>query len=86
VASWVSPVLLGVAGLLLQSPQTPDTANFSPSVSISLPQDVLSETVQISYFLIGPFGGSGGYTTDRTGMHSYEIPTVVQAKQQLKFV
>jgi len=61
-----------VAGLLLQSPQTP------PSVSISLPQDILSETVQISYYLVGPFGGHSGYTTDRAGVHSYEIPTVVE--------
>jgi len=63
-----------VAGLLLQSPQTP------PSVSISLPPDILSETVQISYFLVGPFGGHGGYTTDLAGVHSYEIPTTVDGK------
>jgi len=49
-------------------------------VSISLPQDILSETVQISYFLVGPFGGHGGYTTDLAGVHSYEIPTTVDGK------
>ena len=80
MVSWVSAVLLGAAGLLLQSPQTPKTANFLPSVSISFPQDILSETVQVSYFLVGPFGGHGGYTTDRTGVHSYEIPTLVEGK------
>lgn len=66
--------------LLSLLPQTPKTASFLPSVSISLPPDVLSETVQISYFLVGPFGGYGGYVAQRTGVHSYEIPTVVEGK------
>jgi hypothetical protein len=53
VVSWVSMLLFGMAGLLPQSAQTPKTVTFLPSVSISLPADVLSETVQISYFLVG---------------------------------
>ena len=80
VVTWVSAVLLGMAGLLHRSTQTPKTAKFSPSVSISLPPDVLSETVQISYFLIGPFGGYRGYAALRPGVHSYEIPTMVEGK------
>jgi hypothetical protein len=56
------------------------TASFLPSVSISLSPDILSETVQISSFLVGPFGGYGGYAAQRTGMHSYEIPTMVDGK------
>jgi len=69
-----------MAGLRPQSAQTPKTASFLPSVSISLPPDILSETVQISYFLVGPFGGYGGYAARRTGVHSYEIPTMVDDK------
>src|SRR5712671_2856131 len=69
-----------MAGLLPQSAQTPKIASFLPSVSISLPPDILSETVQISYFLVGPFGGYGGYAAQRTGVHSYEIPTMVDGK------
>jgi hypothetical protein len=69
-----------MAGLLPQSAQTPKTASILPSVSISLPPDILSETVQISYFLVGPFGGYGGYAVQRTGVHSYEIPTMVDGK------
>jgi len=80
VVTWVSAVLLGMAGLLPQSPQTPKPASFSPSVSISLPPAVRSETVQIEYLLIGPFGGYGGYAAQRTGVHSYEIPTTVGGK------
>ena len=76
MVSWVSMLLFGMAGLLPQSAQTPKTVTFLPSVSISLPADVLSETVQISYFLVGPFGGYGGYVAQRTGVHSYEIPTM----------
>lgn len=49
-------------------------------MSVSLPQHTPSETVQISYFLVGPFGGSGGYAAKRAGVHSYEIPAVVEGK------
>jgi hypothetical protein len=80
VVGWVLAILLGMAGLLPQSAQTPKTASFLPSVSVSLPPDILSETVQISYFLVGPFGGYGGYAAQRTGVHSYEIPTMVDGK------
>ena len=80
MVSWVSAVLLGMAGLLPQSAQPPQSASFLPPVSISLPPDILSETVQISYFLVGPFGGHSGYTAQRTGVHSYEIPTMVDGK------
>jgi hypothetical protein len=69
-----------MAGLLPQSAQTPKSASFLPIVSISLPPDILSETVQISYFLVGPFGGHSGYTGQRTRVHSYEIPTMVNGK------
>src|SRR5258708_33280422 len=80
LVSWVSVLLLGMAGLLPQSAQTPKTASFLPSVSISLPPDILSETVQISYFLVGPFGGYGGYAAQRTGGHSYEDSTIGEGK------
>jgi hypothetical protein len=80
VVSWVSVLLFGMTGLLPQSAQTPKTASFLPSVSISLPPNVLSETVQISYHLVGPFGGYGGYVAPRAGVHSYEIPTMVDGK------
>jgi hypothetical protein len=80
VVSWVSMLLFGMAGLLPQSAQIPKTATVLPSVSISLPADILSETVQISYFLVGPFGGNGAYVAQRTGVHSYEIPTMVEGK------
>ena len=77
---WVSALLIGMTGLLPQSAQTPKTASFLSAVSISLPPDILSETVQISYFLVGPFGGYGAYVAQRTGVHSYEIPTMVEGK------
>ena len=80
MVSWISVLLFGMAGVLAQSAQTPKTVTFLPSVSISLPPDVLSETVQISYFLVGPFGGYGGYVAQRTGVDSYEIPTMVEGK------
>ncbi len=80
MVGWVLAILVGMAGLLPPPAQTPKTASFLPSASISLPPDILSETVQISYFLVGPFGGYGGYAALRTGVHSYEIPTIVEGK------
>ena len=72
--------LVGIVALLAGTTQIPAKAEDSPSVSISLPPDFPSETVQISYFLIGRFGGYGGYAARRTGVHSYEIPTIVEGK------
>lgn len=80
MVSWVSVLLFGMAGLLLQSAPAPKAVTFLPSVSISLPADVPSETVQISYFLRGPFGGYGDYVAPRTGVHSYDLPTSVEGK------
>jgi TonB family protein len=71
-------IFAGVVALLPLTPQTPTEA--LPSVSISLPPNVPSEKVQISYFLIGPFGGYGTYAPQRAGVHSYEIPTTVGNK------
>jgi hypothetical protein len=76
----VFAIFLGMVGLLPQTAQTPANAEFLPSVSISLPPDILSETVQIPYFLVGPFGGYRGYATRRAGVHSYEIPALVEGK------
>jgi len=66
-------ILLGIAAL--QSSQ-----ESSPSVSVSLPPNIPSETVQIAYHLVGPFGGHGGYTEQRPGLHSYEIAALVEGK------
>jgi hypothetical protein len=69
-----------MATVLLRIAQTPTQAEVSPSVSISLPLNVPSEAVQISYFLRGPFGGYGHYAAQRAGVHSYEIPAIVEGK------
>ena len=76
----VFAVLLGMAAFLPRTAQTPTRADVFPSASISLPPNIPSETVQISYFLRGPFGGYGGYVTQRAGVHSYEIPASVDGK------
>src|SRR5580692_18265 len=69
-------IFLGVASCLQARPK-PDEF---PFVSIVLPQDVPSDTVQISYYLVGPFGGHGGYAAQQFGVNSYQIPTVVDGK------
>jgi hypothetical protein len=50
------------------------------SVSVLLPANIPSEAVQISYFLVGPFGGQGGQTEQREGLNSYEISAIVEGK------
>jgi hypothetical protein len=78
VARCILVTLVGIVALLAGTTQTPARAEDLPSVFISLPTNVPSETVQISYFLRGPFGGYGGYAAQRTGVHSYQIPTIVE--------
>ena len=77
---YIFAILLCMITLLSPEAQTPSKAEGFPSVSISLPANIPSETVQIPYFLVGPFGGYGGYTERRTGLHSYEISPLVGGK------
>jgi hypothetical protein len=55
-------------------------ADGPPFVFITLPRNIPSETVQIAFFSIGPFGGYGGYNTRQSGVTSYQIPAVVDGK------
>jgi hypothetical protein len=73
-------ILLCTAALQSLAAQTTSGPEISPSVSISLPSNIPSETVQIVYFMVGPFGGSGGSTEQRAGLHSYEITASVEGK------
>ena len=51
-----------------------------PAVSISLPANVPSETVQIRYFMSGSFGGYGGLIEPEPNLTAYEIETSTQGK------
>jgi hypothetical protein len=59
------------------STQSPATL---PAVSISLPADIPSESVQIRYFLIGSFGGHGGFIEPMPKLTEYEIDASTQGK------
>ncbi len=48
--------------------------------SIHLPPDIASETVQINYFMTGPFGERGDYVTAERGRVIYEIPASVDGE------
>jgi hypothetical protein len=52
----------------------------SSGITLYLPPDIASETVQINYFMLGPFGGYGGYVTAEKGRVSYDIPASVNGK------
>ena len=51
-----------------------------PAVSISLPANVPSETVQIRYFMSGSFGGYGGLIEPKPNLTAYEIEASTQGK------
>jgi hypothetical protein len=68
-------VIAGMAVLPSSASQRSPSPKVSPSVSILLPPDIPSETVQIAYYLIGPFRGYETYTDKQAGLHSYEIAT-----------
>jgi hypothetical protein len=50
-------VILLCVDSFLQTTRRPAQADDLKFVSIALPQNVPSDTVQISYHLVGPFGG-----------------------------
>jgi hypothetical protein len=76
----VLSILLVTSAFLSPAAQTPSKLGDFPPVSVLLPANIPSETVQISYFLIGPFGGYGGYTKPRPGLQSYEISALVEGR------
>jgi hypothetical protein len=74
-------VILVIAASLLWTTSTPTQADDLPFLYISLPPNVQSESVQISYFLVGPFGGYGGYVAPRFDVSAYQIPATVDDKR-----
>src|ERR1700692_3196478 len=68
-------MLIPMQYLPTHSTQSPGTL---PTVSISLPADVPSETVQIRYFMTGSFGGYGGFIEPRPNQTDYEIDASTQ--------
>jgi len=55
-----------------------------PTITLTLPENVPSERVQIRFYLVGSFGGSGGYTNPQPGVHSYEIQTSKDGKAAIE--
>jgi hypothetical protein len=76
----VFSILLVMSAFLSPAAQTPSKLDDFPFVSVLLPANIPSETVQISYFLIGPFGGYSGYAKQQPGLHSCEISALVDGK------
>ncbi len=73
-------ILLTVAALHSLGTQASSGLASSPSVSVLLPMNLNSETVQIAYFMVGPFGGYGGQAKQLPGLRSYEISASVDGK------
>ncbi len=51
-----------------------------PKVSLRLPSGIASETVQIDYFLTGPFGGYGGFVRAERKKASIDIEPFVDGR------
>ena len=68
--------------LVLAAPvsQNPPELDQVQTVSIVLPKDIKSDTVQIRYMLNGPFGGYASYVDSRPALRSYEIKGTVQGQ------
>jgi hypothetical protein len=73
-------IFLVTSAFLSPAAEIPSQSDGFPSVSVLLPANIPSESVQISYFLVGSFGGYGGYTKQRPGLQSYEISASVEGK------
>lgn len=52
----------------------------SPQVSLALPPGIAPETVQINYFMVGPFGGYGSFVRAENGRVVYNITASVNGK------
>jgi hypothetical protein len=70
-------MLISVHYFPTHSTQSPATL---PTVSISLPANIPSETVQIRYLMSGQFGGYGGFIEPRSNQTDYEIDASTQGK------
>jgi len=49
------------------------SAETVPAVSIELPKEIRSETVQIKYEMSGPFGGVGGFIDPKPGLRTIRV-------------
>jgi hypothetical protein len=69
---------LALVALLTSVPTV--EAQDHPKVLLTLPSGVASETVQIDYFLTGPFGGYGGFVRAERNIASYDIEPFVDGR------
>lgn len=73
-------ILFTLAVLPFLAAQTPSKVDNAPSVSNLLPRDIPSETVQITHFMTGPFGGYGSYIEPKPDLSSYQINALAEGQ------
>lgn len=73
-------VLFGIACFQLFGMQSLPKVEGARSLSITFPEDIPSEAVEIRYFLRGAFGGYGSYVKQQPKLHSYDIATFVEGR------
>lgn len=58
----------------------PSSSDDGPLVSLFLPRGYQSEKVQVRYFMLGRFGGYGGYVEDQADRRSIDFVAAVDGK------
>lgn len=73
-------ILIGALALLAGAANGVAQAQELGRWTIKLPQNLASETVEVRYFLVGAFGGYGGYVKQERGVHAYVVNTSYENK------
>jgi len=74
------PVIVLLLVLVPTSVGQDEGSQRSPRVLLVLPSGVASETVQINYFMSGPFGGYGGFVRAEKNRPNYNIEASVDGQ------
>lgn len=66
-------LIIGVVLILRSAAPCQGSGGTNPRLTLNLPSGTLSESVDIKYVLMGPFGGYGDFVRPLPNLHSYEI-------------
>ena len=71
-----------VAALVIQTAHGQSRISSGPAkIILTLPANIPSENVQISYFMTGAFGGYGSFVRAEKGRNSYDIDVPLMASR-----
>ncbi len=71
------PIIIGMGRV---APHQNSTRSESARITLALPYNIPSETVQINYFMSGPFGGYAGFVRAEKDKSGYDIAASMEGK------